>query len=341
PLTEHLGRCEVVPDPSRRLIGVGLGSRRNSTFTYAFNKCMWLIWLGDLDGGTAQSGLLREAVAAAGHAWLQALVLWSESELALARGRLPEARACAGRMTDIAVAHGHEGLAASSLQQQAYLASVAGDHPAAVQALRQLAQREQAARSASLRGRVADVEQQLALRRRTQELQASEAGRAHFEQLALQDGLTGLPNRRHFELEMQTVLAGVAEHGDVACVAMIDVDRFKQINDIHSHNAGDAVLQALAMLIRRCARRQDFPARLAGDEFVVILRDTGLPAARTLARRLAQAVAEHPWGSVAPGLSVSLSLGLAEVQPGDTLHDVLSRSDRGMYADKRSKVAAR
>jgi diguanylate cyclase (GGDEF)-like protein len=341
PLAGHLGLCEAAPEAARRLSGVGLASRRNSTFTYAFNKSLLLIWQGDLQAGAAQLERLRDAVEAAGHAWLRALVRWSESELALARGELPEARACAARATDIAVAHGHEGLASIGLQQQAQLALLAGDPATAVQALRRLAQREQAARSASLRGRVADVEQQLALRRRTRELQASEAGRAHFEQLALQDGLTGLPNRRHFEREIQAVLTGVAKHGDVVCVAMIDVDRFKQINDTHSHNAGDAVLQALAALIRRCARRQDFPARLAGDEFVVILRDTGLAPARALVKRLMQQVAEYPWDGIASGLSVSLSLGLAEVQPGDTLHDVLSRSDRSMYADKRSKVAAR
>jgi diguanylate cyclase (GGDEF)-like protein len=157
---------------------------------------------------------------------------------------------------------------------------------------------------------------------------------------ALEDGLTGLPNRRHFELQLQDLLEEVRTQGSTACLVMIDVDKFKQINDGHSHNAGDAVLQAIAAQIRRCVRDKDFPARLAGDEFVIILRDTGTQAAHALTERIADAVSRHAWSAIAAGLSVSVSLGLAEVLPTDTLRTVLSRSDQGMYANKREKACA-
>jgi len=268
-------------------------------------------------------------------------VQWAKSELALAEQDLPRARDHAQRMVHIALAHKHEGLVGIGLAQCAHLASVADDHAAAAQALRELAEREQAARSASLRGRVADVERQLELRSRTRQLNASEAGRAHFQQLALQDGLTGLPNRRHFELQLQDLLDEGRSLGAGACLVMIDVDKFKQINDGHSHNVGDAVLQAIAELMRRCVRDKDFPARLAGDEFVIILRDTGLQAAQALTERLAAAVSQHAWSAIANGLSVSISLGLAEILPTDTLRSVLSRSDQGMYANKRDKATLR
>lgn len=337
-LREHLRRCDELLHDAAPLASIGIGSRSSSALTHAFNKAMLLIWQADLVGAAAQVRRLREAVESSRRPWLQALVLWAGSELALAEDDLPLARNHAEQMIRIALAQNHEGLVSIGLGQLAYLASTAGDHAAAAQALRELAEREQLARSASLRGRVADVERQLELRSRTRQLHASEAGRAHFQQLALEDGLTGLPNRRHFELQLQGLLEEVRTQGSTACLVMIDVDKFKQINDGHSHNAGDAVLRAIAAQIRRCVRDKDFPARLAGDEFVIILRDTGAQAAQALTERIADAVSRHAWSAIAAGLSVSVSLGLAEVLPTDTLRTVLSRSDQGMYANKREKA---
>lgn len=342
-LAEHLRHCdELLQDAAPPAsISIVIGGRSNSIITYDLCKAMLLVWQADLAAAAAQVGVLSETVASSRRPWLEAVVQWAHSELALAEQDLPHARDHAQRMVHIALAHKHEGLAGIGLAQSAHLASVAGDHAAAAQALRELAEREQAARSASLRGRVADVERQLELRSRTRQLRASEAGRAHFQQLALEDGLTGLPNRRHFELQLQDQLDEVRAHGGPACLVMIDVDRFKQINDGHSHNVGDAVLQAIAELMRRGVRDKDFPARLAGDEFVIILRDTGLEAARALTEGLGAAVSQHAWGAIASGLSVSVSLGLAEILPTDTPRTVLSRSDQGMYANKRARAGDR
>ncbi len=340
-LAEHLQRCDELLDDVSPLGSMGIGSRSGGAIAHALNKAILKIWCADLDGGAAQVRLLRAAVEASRRPWLEAVALWAESELARAQANLPLARACAQRMVDVAVAHKHEGLAGIGLGLEAHLASTEGDHAAAVRALRHLADREQAARSASLAGRVADVERQLELRSRTRQLHASEAGRAHFQQMALEDGLTGLPNRRHFELQLQGLLDDVRARGGEACLVMIDVDKFKQINDGHSHNVGDAVLQGIAALIRQCVRDKDFPARLAGDEFVIILRDTAVRAAHALTERLAGAVSRHAWDTVAGGLSVSVSLGVAELLPTDTPRSVLNRSDQGMYENKRDKQAGR
>lgn len=342
-LAEQLRRCdELLRDPAPPAgLDIVIGGRPNSIITYALCKTMLLIWQADLAGAEVQAGVLAETVSSSRRPWLEAVVHWARSELALAARDLPRARGHAQRMIDIALAHRHEGLAGIGLAQAAHLASTAGDHAAAARALRELAEREQLARSASLRGRVADVERQLELRSRTRQLHASEAGRAHFQQLALEDGLTRLPNRRHFELQLQDVLDGLNRQGGTACLVMIDVDKFKQINDSHSHNVGDAVLQAIAELMRRCVRDKDFPARLAGDEFVIILRDTGLQAGHALTERLARAVSQHGWGVIVDGLAVSISLGLTEILPTDSLRTVLSRSDQGMYANKRDKATAR
>jgi diguanylate cyclase (GGDEF)-like protein len=342
-LAEHLHHCDALLSPAAPPAGIDIviGGRANSIITYALCKAMLLVWQGDFAGAGTQVEALAQTVASSRRPWLEAVVQWARSELAFAEQDLPRARGHAQDMVRIALVQGHEGLAAIGLDQTAHLASTAGDHAAAAQALRELSEREQLARSASLRGRVADVERQLELRSRTRQLHASEAGRAHFQQLALEDGLTGLPNRRHFEIQLQALLDEVRSRGGSACLVMIDVDRFKQINDGHSHNVGDAVLQAIAELMRRCVRDKDFPARLAGDEFVIILRDTGLQAAQALTERLAGAVTRHAWSAIARGLSVSVSLGLAEILPTDTLRTVLSRSDHGMYANKREKAALR
>jgi diguanylate cyclase (GGDEF)-like protein len=340
-LADNLRRCEELLLDTSPLASMGVGARSNTIVTHAFSRAMLHIWRADRQSASAQLAVLRDIIGAARRPWLEALALWAESELALVNGDLPAARHHAARMIEIAVSHRHEGLADIGLSLAAHLASTAGDHAGAVQSLNLLAQREQIARASSLRGRVTDVERQLELRSRTRQLHDSEAGRAHFEQLALEDGLTGLPNRRHFELQLQGLLDEVQAHGGEAYLVMIDVDKFKQINDGHSHTVGDTVLQAIAALIRQCVRDKDFPARLAGDEFVIIMRDTGVRAARALTARLAGAVSQHAWGAVAAGLSVSVSLGVAEVVPGDTPRSVLSRSDQGMYEHKRDKSVAR
>jgi len=156
------------------------------------------------------------------------------------------------------------------------------------------------------------------LQRRTEDLQ----------RLSGEDPLTGLANRRRLEELL---------HADPqnCCVALIDVDHFKRVNDDWSHAVGDAVLRRLADLLRQGCRGADVPARLGGEEFVALLRRVSPAAAQAAAERLRQLVAEHDWGSIAPGLAITVSIGVAhgdEAEDGDAL---LALADRRLYIAKR------
>lgn len=147
--------------------------------------------------------------------------------------------------------------------------------------------------------------------------------------LALADPLTGLPNRRALDRHLEEVLAAPGP----PAVAMIDVDRFKQINDTTSHARGDEVLRGVATALRSSLRAPDLVARYGGDEFVVVLPDTAVADAAAALGRARAAVAELP---AAQGCPVTLSVGVVAARGGEGPGDVLARADAAMYAAKRA-----
>lgn len=148
---------------------------------------------------------------------------------------------------------------------------------------------------------------------------------------ALQDGLTGLPNRRAFDERLREFLA---RGRDARVLALADLDHFKAINDRHSHMVGDEVLRRMGELLRRGVRDVDFAARIGGEEFALLLAGVDAGNALALCERLRELVAGHDWTTLAPGLRVTLSIGLAEVRPGDDGAAVLVHADRALYAAK-------
>jgi diguanylate cyclase (GGDEF)-like protein len=120
-------------------------------------------------------------------------------------------------------------------------------------------------------------------------------------------------------------------------VAMVDVDKFKLVNDRYSHRVGDRVLKTIAAIIVSQVRENDLVARWAGDEFVVLFDNAGELAAEPVCERIRIAVSAFDWESVAPGLRMSVSLGFSEAHVGDTAESVLHRSDRSMYQQKPSE----
>jgi len=159
--------------------------------------------------------------------------------------------------------------------------------------------------------------------------------RRYFESLATCDALTGLYNRRHVEGQLPGLVGGA----DVA-VAMIDVDHFKRINDLHSHEAGDAVLTLLGEMFSAFARDLSptgFAARLGGEEFLLVLPAVTWRRAQTAVEELRRRVAAHDWYATAPDAPPTISAGLVFSTPrqGLTPSEILALADRALYEAKR------
>jgi two-component system cell cycle response regulator len=157
--------------------------------------------------------------------------------------------------------------------------------------------------------------------------------------LALTDELTGLYHRRYLSVHLDELIGRVNQDGISAAVLLFDIDHFKQVNDTHGHAAGDDVLRELAVRTTHCVRTVDLVARRgdgAGDEFVVVMPETDLTIAASVAERLRAAVAREPFTIKSDGrkLSVTISIGVASAAPGDDRDRLLSRADDALYAGK-------
>jgi diguanylate cyclase (GGDEF)-like protein len=170
-----------------------------------------------------------------------------------------------------------------------------------------------------------------ALTARTEELEAH----------AQRDPLTGLGNRRCLESRMPALMADAEARGRPLTLALIDADHFKSVNDRHGHAVGDQVLQLLAQMLRDNTRGSDLLLRYGGEEFLVVFPDTVADRAFEVCERLRANVETHPWDELAPGLQVSLSIGLASAPPYST-DMLIARADAAMYRAKhlgRNRVA--
>ncbi|HLO66518.1 MAG TPA: GGDEF domain-containing protein [Holophaga sp.] len=162
--------------------------------------------------------------------------------------------------------------------------------------------------------------------------------------LAVRDALTGLHNRRFF-MEQGDRLLRLAERGHhPAGLLMVDIDHFKRVNDQLGHASGDLVLKEVARRMGATLRDTDLVARLGGEEFAIVLPDAGPGALAAAAERVRVAIAGEPvpLEDRAPHL-VTLSLGSAQLGPGDTLEGLLARADAALYrakAEGRNRVVA-
>jgi diguanylate cyclase (GGDEF)-like protein len=158
-----------------------------------------------------------------------------------------------------------------------------------------------------------------------------------FERQAREDMLTGLPNRRAFEERLAQEMARARRSGQPLCLAMLDVDHFKRVNDQHSHTVGDAVLREVGRLLAAQQREADMAARSGGEEFCLLFTDTTLEqAARACERLRGLFHARRDWGGVA-GLAITFSAGLVMLEPGDAAPAALyQRADRLLYRAKRN-----
>lgn len=157
---------------------------------------------------------------------------------------------------------------------------------------------------------------------------------------ARQDVLTGLPNRRALDERLPEAMARVMRSGKPLALLFMDLDGFKAVNDDHGHDAGDALLREVARRLLEAVRQTDHVARLAGDEFVVLLEGIGEADALAFAERLVARV-EAPVRLGDAQAEVSTSIGVALYGPGDvgTAAQLLKRADVAMYAAKRAGKA--
>ncbi len=155
------------------------------------------------------------------------------------------------------------------------------------------------------------------------------------EERASTDALTGLPNRRYFD-EFCGLLARRRRSGDAVGVLMIDIDKFKVLNDTHGHATGDEVLRAVGGAIVAAVREDDVPARYGGEEFVVLLRNPSPAVALDVGERVRTAVRELDLGRLGVRV-VTVSVGVAVAHEADQpITELIEQADRALYRAKRA-----
>lgn len=157
-----------------------------------------------------------------------------------------------------------------------------------------------------------------------------------LERQAMTDALTGIRNRRTLNEQATQALALAQRHARPLALLLIDVDHFKQINDMYGHDAGDAALQLLATALQRALRSEDLCGRLGGEEFVAVLPESDEGAARASAERLRHAVEHLAFNVYGVPVPLRVSIGVAVMCEGDEFADLLRRADLAMYAAKRA-----
>lgn len=150
------------------------------------------------------------------------------------------------------------------------------------------------------------------------------------------DSLTGLYNRRFLTQRLDEELERSRRHGNPLCLIILDVDHFKKINDTRGHLCGDLVLRTLSQALRDIFRKSDIPGRFGGEEFICILPETTLEQAGLLAERCRTQIAGIPLSYQELPLSITVSMGVAEMVPGDTFDSLIKRADDAMYQAKRT-----
>lgn len=159
----------------------------------------------------------------------------------------------------------------------------------------------------------------------------SDLQRQQLERLATIDPLTGAGNRLALEGELDIAIASLKRHGQPQGLLMLDLDHFKAVNDTYGHAVGDRILTEFARLVESHSRREDRLFRFGGEEFVVLITDTDHQGLQQAAEHLRECIEERLTG---PGTPVTISVGAALLQPGETWESWLRRADNALYQSK-------
>ncbi len=162
--------------------------------------------------------------------------------------------------------------------------------------------------------------------------QHSELDRARIESRI--DHLTNLPNRRAFDERACELHAGWEQQSQSYAVALFDLDQFKPFNDEHGHATGDAILQSIGKVVAETRRTTDLAARIGGEEFGLLIPDSGPMQCWAILERYRKAIEAFRLKAGDQALSVTASFGVAVSQPNESLADLLGRADQALYAAK-------
>jgi two-component system, cell cycle response regulator len=190
---------------------------------------------------------------------------------------------------------------------------------------------------------LARLRTQVKRKRYNDELRASVA---QTIEMAVTDGLTGLHNRRYLDSHLQTLVDRALTRRRPLSLMIIDLDRFKAINDTHGHDGGDEVLREFAMRLRKSVRGIDLACRYGGEEFVVVMPDTEGHIGEKVAERIRASIEQTPFRiGGRTELNVTISVGVAMLEPPhDTVATLMKRADMALYEAKRggrNRVVAR
>jgi diguanylate cyclase (GGDEF)-like protein len=166
------------------------------------------------------------------------------------------------------------------------------------------------------------------------EVEKLEARVRELDEIAYVDALVNLPNRRSFLADLQHLIAHVERYKEPAAMIFIDVDGLKRINDRFGHPAGDAALIEIAGMLLANVRKSDRVARLAGDEFGILMPSSDELGAWQMALRIVETVVGAQFCVDGQCLPLSVAVGVGVVEPGDTPESVIARADHSMYRMK-------
>lgn len=335
-LRERLEGCREIWEPELPLViaqAPGMGRRLQRLGRCAQGLCQ--IWSGELESARRLSArpLMQDAAGPRADAWTRLLGHWLRAELDWSVRSMGSAQGAATRLLEAAAQAGFEPMEGLARMLRTQIHKAMGRFDLALDDERQMRRREQLLRTESLENRQRVVQTQLDVRYTRRHLQQLAERSRELERLSFEDALTGIANRRSFEHRLQRLLGRGAVLPQTLCVALIDVDDFKAINDLHSHGAGDAALRGIAGVLSQSVRDYDVAARLGGDEFVVLFAHSTLETARQVCERVSDRVAQLRWDEW-PALRASISIGVAAARPADTMEALMQRADACMFRAK-------